>query len=96
MKFGFIAKHRGIWPVDVQCEALGVSRSGFYAWRIRPASVRACTDAAILQTMRTCFAASDATYGARRLLTDVQAAGHTCGRQRVARLMRDAALRARP
>lgn len=30
MKFGFIAKHRGIWPVERQCEALGVSRSGFF------------------------------------------------------------------
>src|SRR6478736_4355859 len=28
MKFGFIAKHRGIWPVAWLCEAMGVSRSG--------------------------------------------------------------------
>ena len=34
MKFAFIAKHRGIWPVDWVCEALGVSRGGFYAWLI--------------------------------------------------------------
>ena len=32
MKFGFIAKHRGIWPAEWLCEALGVSRGGFYAW----------------------------------------------------------------
>jgi putative transposase len=32
MMFSFIAKHRGIWAVAVLCEALGVSRSGFYAW----------------------------------------------------------------
>jgi hypothetical protein len=32
MKFGFIAKHRSIWPVVWLCEALGVSRSGFQAW----------------------------------------------------------------
>jgi putative transposase len=32
MKFGFIAKHRGIWPVAWLCPALGVSRSGFHAW----------------------------------------------------------------
>ena len=31
MKFGFIAKHRGIWPVLWMCEALGVLRGGFYA-----------------------------------------------------------------
>jgi putative transposase len=96
VKFGFIAKHRGIWPVDVQCEALGVSRSGFYAWCDRPQSVRARTDAAILQTIRTSFVLSDSTYGARRMIDEVREAGHACGRQRVARLMRSAALRARP
>jgi putative transposase len=96
VKFGFVAKHRGAWPIDMQCEALGVSRSGFYAWRTRPLSVRARTDAAILQTIRASFALSDSTYGARRMLDEVRDAGHVCGRQRVARLMRSAALRARP
>jgi hypothetical protein len=38
VKFGFIAKHRGIWPADWLCEALGVSRGGFYAWLTRPRS----------------------------------------------------------
>src|SRR5258708_34196701 len=94
--FGFIAKHRGIWPVDVLCEALGVERSGFYAWRDRPPGTRARTDAAILETIRASCGLSDATYGARRMLPDVRAAGHVCGRQRVSRLMRDNAFRARP
>ena len=96
MKFGFVAMHRGIWPVDVLCEALGVSRSGFYAWRTRPVSQRAQTDARILVTVRASFVGSDRTYGARRILGDVHDAGHRCGRQRVARLMRLEALRARP
>ena len=96
MKFGFVAKHRGVWPVDVQCEALGVSRSGFYAWRTRPQCARAMTDAAILATIRASFVLSDSTYGARRMIDEVRDAGHVCGRQRVARLMREAALRARP
>ena len=38
MKFAFIAKHRGIWPAGWLCEALGVSRGGFYAWLTRPRS----------------------------------------------------------
>lgn len=96
MKFGFVATHRGIWPVDVVCEALGVSRSGFYAWRTRPLSVRAQTDAAILVTIRSRFLLSDRTYGVRRMLDDVRDAGHRCGRERVARLMRQEGLRARP
>ena len=94
--FGFVARHRGIWPVEVACEALGVSRSGFYAWRGRPLSRRACTDAAILATIRASFAMSDSTYGVRRMLDEVRDAGHVCGRDRVGRLMRGAALRARP
>lgn len=41
MMFAFVAKHRGIWPVALICEALGVSRSGFYGWLTRPPSDRA-------------------------------------------------------
>ena len=44
MKFGFIAKHRGIWPMRWMCEALGVSRGGFYAWLTRPRSQRSRDD----------------------------------------------------
>ena len=44
MKFGFVAKHRGIWPVRWICEALGVSRSGFHAWLTRSPSARARSD----------------------------------------------------
>ena len=96
MIFGLVAKHRGTWPVDVLCEALGVSRSGFYAWRFRAPSHRTRTDARILVDVRASFVMSDRTYGARRVLDDVRDAGHVCGRQRVERLMRSAALRARP
>jgi putative transposase len=96
VKFGFVAKHRGTWPVEVLCEALGISRSGFYAWRRRPPSERTRTDTAILATIRASFVLSDSTYGVRRMLDEVRDAGHRCGRDRVGRLMRDAALRARP
>src|SRR2546428_13955745 len=57
---------------------------------------RAVTDAHILRDVRRSFLLSDRTYGARRILDDVRDAGHSCGRQRVARLMRREALWARP
>jgi putative transposase len=96
VKFGFVAKYRETWPVEVLCEGLEISRSGFYARRQWPQSTRARIDAAILQTIRASFVLSDSTYCARRMIDEVRDAGHVCGRQRVARLMRTAGLRARP
>lgn len=96
VKFGFVAKHRGIWPVAVQCEVFGVSRSGFYAWATRPTSWHAHNDAAILVTLEQRFHAPDDTYGARQLLSDVRDAGYVCGRQHIVRLIRGAALVTRP
>jgi putative transposase len=94
--FGFIAKHRGIWPVAWMCDALGVSRSGFFAWLTRAPSTRARSDEVIGATVRTSFMQSDRTYGARRVWHDVLAEGFSCGLHRIERLMRCQALRARP
>ena len=94
--FGFIAKHRGVWPVVWMCEALGVSRSGFFAWLTRRPSTRARNDEAIGAHVRQSFLASDRTYGARRVWRDVLAEGLSCGLHRIERLMRSQALRARP
>ena len=66
MKFGFVAKHRGVWPVGWLCEALGVSRSGFHAWLKREPSTRTRTDEALLPAIRSSFAMSARTYGVRR------------------------------
>jgi len=96
MKFGFVAKHRGVWPVRWLCEALGVSRSGFHAWLSRPPSGRARADETLTVRVRASFVASDRTYGARRVWHDLLAEGASCGLHRVERLMRGQALRARP
>ena len=96
MKFFFIAKHRGIWPAGWLCGALGVSRGGFYAWLTRPRSARSRSDEELSAKVKTSFVASDRTYGARRVWHDLLADGVSCGRHRIERLMRQAALRARP
>ena len=95
MKFGFVAKHRGAWPV-LLCEALGVSRSGFYAWMSRPRSQRSLDDEVLGGQVHHSFVGSDRTYGARRVWHDVLALGQRCGLHRIERLMRLQALRARP
>jgi len=96
MMFAFIAKHRGIWPVALICEALGVSRSGFYAWLTRPPSDRSRRDEVLTREVRRSFLDSDRTYGARRVWHDVLAAGLSCGLHAIERLMRGNALKARP
>ena len=96
MRFGFIAKHRGVWPVSWLCEALGVSRSGFHAWLGRGPSARAQADEKLGARVRASFLASYRTYGARRVWHDLLAEGHSCGLHRIERLMRQQALKARP
>ena len=96
VKFGFIAKHRGIWPMRWLCEALGVSRSGFHAWLTRSPGARARSGDAFGAQVKASFVGSDRTYGARRVWHDVLAEGAACGLHRVERLMREQALRARP
>ena len=96
MKFQFIAKHRGIWPVAWMCGALGVSRSGFHAWLIRPPSQRARDDEVIGAKVRASHVGSYRTYGARRVWHDLLADGISCGLHRIERLMRVNAMRARP
>ena len=76
VKYGFVAKHRGAWPVLMLCKALGVSRSGFYAWLIRPRSRRSLDDEVLGQQARLSFVDSDRTYGARRVWRDVLEAGY--------------------
>lgn len=96
MRFGFVAKHRGIWPVNLMCEALGVSRGGFYAWLTRPRSERSRRDEQLGGLIRQSFVLSDRTYGARRVWHDVLAQGQSCGLHRIERLMRALGLRSRP
>jgi putative transposase len=78
------------------CGALGVSRSGFFAWLNRPPSARARGDELVGAKVRASFLMSDRTYGARRVWRDVLAEGVACGLHRIERLMRAQALKARP
>lgn len=96
MKFSFVAKHRGVWPVTWICEVLDVSPSGFYDWLKRPPSQRAQYDEVLIKDIRRSFTDSGGTYGVRRVWPDLQDWGHAVGRERVARLMRALQLVAQP
>lgn len=72
---------------------LGVSPSGYYAWRHRPPSARAQQDAALTARIQTIHTHSRGTYGAPRVHAELWAEGSRVGRKRVARLMRAVGLR---
>ena len=77
------------------CARYGVSRAGYYAWRQHKLGVRGEQDHRLLNRIQAVYAASDGTYGSPRICGVLKTAGIRVGRQRVARLMREAGLRAR-
>ena len=78
------------------CRVLRASPSGFYDWLERSPCKRVRDDERLLGLIRTSFQASDRTYGSPRVYDDLRDWGERCGKKRVARLMRQAQLRARP
>lgn len=95
MRYGFIASHRAQWPVRVMCRIMQVSASGFYEWDGRQPSQRAVDNEKLTGLIRQSFAASDCTYGSRRVWRDLREWGHCVSLNRVARLMAAAGLVAR-
>ena len=71
---------------------LGVSPSGYYAWRRRGASVRAQADADLTVRVSAIHAHSRGTYGAPRIQAELSAGGSAVSRKRVARVMRSAGI----
>ncbi|MGB8386034.1 MAG: IS3 family transposase, partial [Dermatophilaceae bacterium] len=83
------------YPVAFMCRELGVSRSGYYAWRSRPPSRRALDDATVIAVMEKIFAEARGNPGVRRLRAGLAAVGYRLSGKRVWRLMKAAGLRGR-
>lgn len=84
--------NQAAFAVHTMCRVLGVSASGFYAWRRRAPSKHALQDTAMRERIRAIHAASDATYGMPRVRAELLEQGVAISRRRVARLMREAHL----
>jgi putative transposase len=87
-----VSANQASFPIAAMCRVLGVSESGFYAWRQRAPSARRQRDAALLIAIRASHARSGGTYGAPRVLEDLREAGYHVGRKRIARLLRQEGL----
>lgn len=96
MRYRMIERCRDAFPVRMMCRCLAVSPSGYYAWRERAPSARALEDARLSKRISSMHAESDGILGSPRIWEDLRYDGETCGKHRVARLMRKMALQGIP
>ena len=86
-RFRFVEQEKARYPVRILCSALGVSPSGYYAWRSRGPSARELFNTELAAEIRRSHARSRGTYGVPRIWADLAEAGRHVSRKRVARLM---------
>lgn len=94
-RYKLIEAEKTSFPVQFMCRVLGVSRSGYYAWRDRTPSMRSRQDAALSAKIHEIHRRSRQTYGSPRVHAELRALGTRCSRKRVERLMRKAGLQGR-
>ena len=94
MRFQFIKSLHLQHPIAILCRLLGVSRSGFYAWRERTPSERRRRDRSLKEKIAAVWERSGRIYGSPRVHAELRAEeGISCSRKRVERLMRELGIR---
>ena len=88
MRFEFIADHQDEFPIVRMCNVLGVSRSGYYAWRDRPPSQREMANRALYKQIKAVYDENEGCYGSPRIYKALKKQGVRCSENRVARIMR--------
>lgn len=87
MRFEFIHAEKANFPIDMLCEVLEVSRSGYYRWLHAQPSARDEQAERLRLEIKAVHNESRGTYGSPRVHAELQARGFEVGRNRVARLM---------
>lgn len=94
MRYAFIKAHQLIFAVRNMCRMMRVHSSGFYAWIKRPNSLQQKDNARLLGLIKQFWLESGGVYGYRKIHQDLCEFGERCGKNRVARLMKQAGLKA--
>ncbi len=95
MKFKFIEEHLNAFPVDVSCEVLEVSRSGYYAWSSRPRSARAKRREELAVKIEAVHEHNRKVYGSPRVCRVLRAQGESVCENTVADIMKQRQIRAK-
>jgi putative transposase len=94
MRFRFIEDRRADYPVRVLCDVLGVSPTGYYAWRTRPESRRSAANRDLIGDIQQVHREAYGRYGSPRIHAELRAQGRGASRGRIERLMRHHGIRA--
>ena len=95
MRFAFIREHLGQYPTNLACDVLEVSRSGYYAWRDRPASARQQRRQELAAKVQAVHAESRRVYGSPRVHRALATGGEKVSENTVAKIMQANGLRAK-
>lgn len=94
MRYAFIRAHQEQFPLRTLCRMMRVHRSGYYAWSKQPKSPRQKEDERLTGLIKQAWLESGCIYGYRKIHDDLRELGETCGRNRVARIMKQAGIKA--
>jgi putative transposase len=92
MKYRFIEKNQGGYPVKALCQVVGVSKSGYYAWQVREKRPEDGGLRRLIEQIWNIHQKSRNTYGSPRVCAELHAKGIVCNHKRVERLMRQEGL----
>jgi transposase InsO family protein len=96
VKFRLVQAEKAHFPIELMCRVLEVSRSGYYAWVKRAESKRERENRRLKVEVSAAFEENKRRYGSPRIKRVLASRGVAAGRHRIARLMKEAGLRARP
>jgi transposase InsO family protein len=94
MKYRVMESEKAVHPIKRMCEVLRLSRSGYYAWKNRQSSIRWKENEELFSRIRVIHEQSRRLYGSPRIRAELIAQGFRCGKNRVARIMKEHAVRA--
>ena len=95
MKYEFMQEHLNRYKTNSVCNVLKVSRSGYYAWKIRRPSKRDLNNEELLNHIRNVHSKSRELYGSPRITAELHDEGIRCGKNRIARIMKSNGIRAK-
>lgn len=96
MKYAWIDGQRDAYPLPALCATLGVSLSGFHAWkRGGTANRKRLSDPQMLTLIRAIHAELKGAYGSPRMVREIRGRGFPASKARIERLMRENGIRAR-